>query len=67
MSTTKVTKIPNKYNAKNALVVKQVATEFGVTESYVRMCLGGVGKSLNADEIRKACALLRKELDKVIN
>jgi hypothetical protein len=57
----------NKYDAKRAIVIKQVALEFEVTEGFVRQCLSGDKKSLTADDIRKRCGALRDNLNKALS
>lgn len=57
-----------RYDAKKAIATKTVASEFGVTDSYVRICLKD--KSLKSENAKKICNRyneLKTQLDKILN
>jgi hypothetical protein len=57
-----------RYDAKKALAIKNVAAEFGVTDSYVRIALNaGSMKSETATAICKRYNELKTKLDHILN
>lgn len=43
----------SKHDGVRVEAIKRVAAEYNYTETYVRQCVAGHAKSVNADEIRK--------------
>lgn len=54
-----------KYNAKSALIVKQLAGKYEVSEAFVRMSISGDRVSETAELIKKDYNRLYKAIDNV--
>jgi len=45
--------LPNKYDRKRAMIVRDLAIEYGITEMHVRACIRADKNSANAEIIRR--------------
>lgn len=55
-----------KYDSARALVIKQVAESFKVSEAYVRMALNGTKDNQTTDAIKKEYKRLYKAIENVL-
>lgn len=55
-----------KNNSYNVLAVSAISKKFKVTEQYVRQCIKGDRKSINADCIKKEYKSLVKKIENLI-
>jgi len=55
-----------KYNAKSALVIKQLAAKYEVTETFVRLALRNERDSETAEAIKKDYKNLIKAIDNIL-
>lgn len=53
------------YDGKKALVIKELAKSFSVSESYIRMAINGDANNVTTNEIKKHYKHLRAEIEKV--
>lgn len=56
-----------KYNAKSALVIKELAKRYEVSDAMVRLSISGDRTSDTAEEIKKEYNRLMKEVNTALN
>ena len=55
-----------KRSSANAVILKQLATKYGVTEQYARVCVKGFSESDKAAEIQADYKLAEKKLNNLL-
>lgn len=56
-----------KNNSYNVLAVTAISKKFKITEQYVRQCVKGDKKSINADLIKQEYIELVKKIEKLLS